>query len=189
MASFTFRRSVLTQPETWKTNSEGLTVSYDGIHESLCVYQNLKSVRLFYFPTRMKTNNYVCEMDFLNPPSKMKISSVSYVSFANFEDKAIEYNEFIKNLALNVSQQNPNCKFYAGKPIWKFVLEHILVVLIIAAIIFSLSFIGAFSASAMVVIKLCVVAFSLFYIVKAFRANWPREISATNIPSKVLPSS
>lgn len=187
MASLTFRRSALTQPETWKTTPQGLSLSYDGVNESLCPYQNIKSIRLFYYPTRQKTNNYICEIDFINPP-KMKIPSISYVSFANFEDRKADYNAFVKELTVNVAQQNPICKFYAGKPLWKFILEQLLVIFILAFIFFIFSIIGSFSPSGIVIVKFLLIAFSLYYIIKGFLINIPKPFDPLNVPPKILPS-
>ncbi|RZK58649.1 MAG: hypothetical protein EOO91_07655 [Pedobacter sp.] len=188
MATYTFRKSVLTKPETYTVTDDGLDFTFDGISHATCPYQNIKSIRLIYFPTRLKTNNYICEIT-LNVPIdlKIKIPSISYVSFGEFKDEANSYSQFVKKLANQISRANPFCKFYAGKPMWKFMLENTLVLLFLAFLFWLLS---AFSSaiSGIVVLRILIVGLSLYYIVKAFTINLPKEFHPLAIPEKLLPS-
>ncbi|WP_316768025.1 hypothetical protein [Pedobacter frigiditerrae] len=188
MATYTFRKSVLTKPETYSVTEDGLGYTFDGVNFANCPYQNIKSLRLIYFPTRLKTNNYCCEIT-LNVPEdlKIKIPSISYVSFGEFEDGAINYNTFVKELSKRISQNNPLCKFYAGKPLWKFVLENTLVLLFLAFLFWILSVFSS-AISGIVVLRIFIVGLSLYYIIKAFTINLPKEFDPLAIQEKLLPS-
>lgn len=178
---------MLTKPETYRVTEHGLEYTFDNVNFATCPYQNIKSVRLIYFPTRLKTNNYICEIT-LNIPKdlKIKIPSVSYVSFGEFEDEATSYSEFVKKLTNQISYANPFCKFYAGKPLWKFILENTLVLLFLTFLFWLLSAFAS-AISGIVVLRIFIVGLSLYYIVKAFTINLPKEFHPLAIPEKLLP--
>ena len=185
MAIYSFRRSVFTQTETWETKAEGLCDITSGL---ICPYNKIKSVRLKYSPGRVKTNNYVCEIEFYGTGLKTTISSVSYVSFGNFEDLAVSYRRFIAELAQAVAKANPACKFYSGKKPIHFISEYVAVCLMLA-LLFWVMVALAVQLSAFIAVKLIIILYSLYYLITAFAINRPGKFNPNEIPEKLLPAA
>jgi hypothetical protein len=187
MASYTFRRSVLTVPETWTVTPMGLDYTNNGVDHFTCPFQNIVSIRLKYAPTRMKTNNYNCELE-LNPSTKIKIPSISYASFANFEDKAVDYRAFVQDLSEAVVKVNPTCIFYSGRKMSSLIIENGLILLMLIFLFWIFTALSA-AFSGFIVIKIIIILYSLYFVIKAIGINKPGFFNPNQIPEKILPAS
>ncbi len=185
MAHYTFRRSALTTVENWALTPDGLNYSNDGLTYFTYPFQNITSVRLKYQPTRMKTNNYSCELEFDTAPI-IKIASISYISFAKFEDKAVDYCHFVKELTSSIVKVNPHCKFYSGRKLSALMIESILVLLMLTFLFWIFMALDNV-VSGVIIFKLLIILYSLFYLIKSFTINKPGFFDPNIIPNKILP--
>lgn len=187
MSSYTFRKSVLTQPETWSVTPFGLDYTIDGVTHFDCPYQDISSVRLKYQPSRAKTNNYVCEIEFFPPKTLIvKIPSISYVSFANFEDKGPAYSSFVKDLLTEIAKINPKCKFYSGKKMSAFILENAFTLVAVILLFWLFTIMGE-AITGLIAVKVILIIYYLYFIIKGFIINKPGYFDPNAISSKVLP--
>lgn len=184
MVSYTFRRSVLTQYETWEVTPSGLVNETARV---VCPYEKIKSIRLKYAPGRVKTNNYICEIEYHGTGIKTSISSTSYISFGNFENLGKAYQLFVTALIEAAAIANPTCEFYSGKKPLHFILEYLAVALMLIGL-FWLMFALDADLTAFIAVKLLIILYSVFYLITAYTINKPGKFNPNAIPSKLFPA-
>jgi hypothetical protein len=186
MTVYTFRKSVITKPEVWQVTEKGLVYSTDG-NPLVCPYQNIKSIRLKYAPSRAKTNNFTCTIEFHGTAFKSIISSISYLSFGNFEDQGKQYRLFIKELILATLKANDKCQFFSGKNWVNFITEYVGVTLMLGLLLWIFIALST-SATNYVAIKILIIVYSCYYLAKGFIINKPGKFDPYQIPEKLFPT-
>lgn len=181
---YTFRKSVLENAKTYRLDANMLVVSAENSKSFSLPFDNIDSIRLYYSPHRFKTHNYNCRIT--HKGGILLINSSSYDSFGEFSDNRYEYNKFVRALVAAVEAKNTNLQVYAGNmhsTYWFYVFITTVTVLGLAALFSILPIAGGFGF----IIGLILVAFYLFYSLKMFIKNYPKQITADSIPEKVLP--
>ena len=183
--SFRCRLSALEREAVWRLTPDALERAEDGGGAQRFAYRDAIEVRLSFAPTRFDTRRYRCDVRL--PSAAATIASTSYAGLASFEDRAGAYTPFVRALVARIAQAAPACAFLAGKRPLAYWAEHIflLSMLLLAALV--IEAVAGVPLSAIVAIKLGIIAAYLPLAVKYGRRNWPRRFSPDSIPPEVLP--
>lgn len=148
-------------------------------------YADIAEIRLSYDPTRFESDRYRCDLTTRSGAREL-IVSVSYVSPANFENRAATYVPFVRTLVRKVSNANPACRFVAGKKPRAYLAEHGFLLAMLLLLASTLYFTGV-PVAGVVAIKLGLIAVYVPIMLRYTRVNRPRRFDPADIPTEVLP--
>lgn len=169
-----------------KLELDGVWLHYcvNGERQSYSVGE-IDRMRMRYHPGRIKHNNYETELH-LNNGVVLKIPSLHYVSFGNFQDQGEEYKNFLQALAEKARELNPEF----GVTVWShpvayfiYLLMMIALYIVLIVVIFSLfAYVGW-----LVLVKIALIAFYTPTLVRYFKRNRPSAKKQYPIPEDLLP--
>ena len=186
MITYTYRPDIFRTNITYSIEDGHINWKDEKGRSGTIEYKNIYQIRLIYTPSRLNKNQYQIEISETNGDFT-KIKNIHFKGAANFEDRSKDYNGFVIELHKNISLVNPNVRFNAGvssgkyKFYWLLLIFSILVLL--AALLFMISFGFVWIAVAHILAMLY-----LFSISKSFmKKNKPRNYNPNNIPQNLLP--
>lgn len=183
--SYTFKKSAITKAQHLELAEQGIIIKQDGHVDVLIPYQAIQSIRLCYTPVRYRENNYSCIIKYGSTITK--ILSTSYESMTNFSSHADTYNPFVTQLIEKTKAINSSVKINTGQTPVMFYGSIIFVFLMIA-LLFAVFTLLPVSGTTSIFIKLALVGYYLFYLLKSFRVNKPKQITGTVLPPDILPT-
>lgn len=151
-------------------------------------YKNIYSIRLLFTPNRINKNQYSIEIT--DSTGRLtKIKNIHFKGAANFEDRSKDYNNFVIELHKNISLVNPKVRFNAGVSSGKYKFYWLILFfsmfVLLAALLFMISFGFVWIAVAHILAMLY-----LFSLSKNFmKKNKPRKYNPNNIPPDLLPKT
>lgn len=181
---YAYRKSALENAKTYSLAENELVISEGNTKKFALPYTDISAIRLFYSPHRYRTHNYVCLVE--SKHGKFEIKSTSYVSFGEFSDKRYSYKRFVTAFVQEASSKSTNVKLFTGNTTskyWFYMFITTVTVLGLAGLFAILPIPGGFGF----IVGLLMVAYYLFYSLKMFAKNYPRQITNDIIPDKVLP--
>lgn len=183
--SYTFKKSAFEKIQHWELTDNGLSFKQEGKTDALIPYQYISTIRMQYKPFRYRTYNYSCIIS--TGTSSVELFSTSYEGFADFSDLRETYTPFVKELVKTVQENNPNCIIQVGQTSSVFfgtLALNIFLLFVLLGLVYFIPIQGNMS----IVIKLVLVGYYFFYVVKSFKKNKPKQATSSEIPSEVLPS-
>jgi hypothetical protein len=179
------RRSILEKEATWRLTTDALERVAEGEGALRMPLAEISELRLSYDPTRFETSRYRCDVT-SKRNGRALIVSVSYVSPANFENRAATYVPFVRAIALAVAHANPACKFVAGRPLARYLASHAFLLLALVLLV-SVLYATGVPVIGVVAIKVALIAAFVPTMIRYARANRPRVFDPLNVPEDVLP--
>ena len=186
---YTFRKSVLEKPQSWKLSEQDILCSQEtGINIKI-PFTQLEKVRLFYHPNnRYRLNNYCCKMT-LKSQAVYDIYSCTYDGFATFGDQADSYVLFVKELVQKVKAVNPDCKMQTGHTPFTYYGNILFVIVAITFLFLLFYWLPVDYRNFFIVVKLIVIFYMGAYLAKSIKVNKPRQLYGNEIPDYVLPKT
>lgn len=182
MDKYTERKNAYLVEQTWTLSDNKMIKNQQGNSDTIIEYINIKSIQLYYRPSRFRTNNYICIIRLLNK-KKVEILSTSYESFATFVDQKDNYTPFIKNMVHLVIKKNPTVRIFKGLTVSSFIGQYLLVFIIVLIVTSIISIIKTTEHW----IRTGIMLFYLIYLIKGFKKNFPKTIYYGELPDTVLP--
>ncbi|MEQ8712392.1 MAG: hypothetical protein RIC80_05215 [Cyclobacteriaceae bacterium] len=183
-ATYTFRPSALEKEKTLELTQEHLMI-HQGQRTDDAPYASIKSVRLYYDPSRFATNKYQCEITLKNHATVL-IKSVHYAGPTNFEDRASDYRAFITELHEHLAPLS-DITFLAGNKPGCFSLNVLMIIATVVFVVIALFSFGSAIGLA-IIFRLILFAGLLYWGIKYLKRNKPKTYNPDNLPSSVLPN-
>lgn len=180
------RSGVLERETTWTLTGDALERGEANAPPQRLPYGDIAEVRLIYDPTRFDTQRHRCTITGANR-RRATITSTSYLSVGEFEDRGPAYAAFIRELIRRIAVVTPRCRFRAGKRPWVFFAEHLFLLAMLLLLVAVLAMVGEWSLPTLVSVKLAVIAGYLPIAYQYAKRNWPRAFTAGQVPPEVLP--
>lgn len=169
-----------------KLELDGVWLHYyvNGERQSFSVGE-IDRMRMRYHPGRIKRNNYETELH-LNNGVVLKIPSLRYVSFGNFQDQGEAYKTFLQALANKARELNPEF----GITVWSNPVSYFLYLFMMigmyAILIFVIFTLFAY-IQWLVFVKIALIVFYTPMLVRYFKRNRPSTKKKFPIPEDLLP--
>jgi hypothetical protein len=183
------RKSIFDTEAVWRLGPDALEIAGGAGTPGAATqfpYVTVRELRLSFDPTRFDTNRYRCDLRFASGAA-LTIYSTHYVGVGEFEDRAATYGPLVRELIARVAAANPACSFKAGKTLGSYWGELIFLLAMVLLLAFVLGLVGGVSLSALVVIKLGIIAVFVPIMISYARKNRPRGFNPAVIPEDVLP--
>lgn len=186
MAKYRFRQSVFTKPTTYETAADRLTWRSEEGASGELLYDEIKSIRLKYDPTRFESNRYVANIQ-SEKGDGLKFVNMSFRGAANFESHNEEYRVFIKELILEAKKQNPAILLHSGNKPAGYIMSWVMAVFGGLALFFALGYFYSEENPGFIWVKVAVLVLYLLLMPAYLKKNRPRSFDAEDIPADVLP--
>lgn len=182
--TYSFRPSALEKEKTLKLSETALII-HQGDKTDEAAFAKIKSVRLYFDPSRYATNKFHCDITLKNGAAIL-IKSIHYVAPTNFEDRGTSYKSFILELHDLLAKQE-GISYSTGNKPGCFSLYLLIIVLTVVLVGIALFSFGS-SIGAWTIIRLIFLIGLLYWGIVYLRRNKPQAYTPDNIPDKVLPS-
>jgi hypothetical protein len=173
----------LEKEKTFELTPEGLVI-HQGDRADEAQYSQIKSVRLYFDPSRFATNKYQCDITLKNG-AKILIKSVHYRGPADFEDRGASYQSFLEMLHSHLSSVD-GIVFLAGNNPGCFSINVFIIVLTVLLVGIALFTFGS-AMGVGIFIRLILLAGLLYLGIKYLKRNRPQEYMPEELPIEVLP--
>lgn len=183
--NYHYREHALTDVNRLSLHSDGLA-SQCGERSRLYAYSDIQSVRLKFDPTRVQTNRYWMDIEFLNAP-KLRVTNNSYVGFADFKDQSEKYRGFVNDLHHVLANKNAGVRYFAGSHFFSYLLSLLCTFFVIGILIFANIYLLLTGMFIVVFIKLILIVVYLPTLFRYLKANRARQYKPDAIPELLLP--
>ena len=185
LTSYTFKKSAITNVQHFELAEQGVIIKQDGSVDTLIPYQFIQNIRLCYSPVRYREENYSCTIKYGSTTTK--ILSTSYDGIASFSNHADTYNPFVIELTEKTKALNPAVKIHSGQTPIMFYSSIVFTFLMIALLFAGFTLLPL-NGTLSIFIKIALIAYYLFYLLKSFSVNKPKQITETTLPQNILPN-
>jgi hypothetical protein len=183
---YTFRPMIFEKQKTFSLCGDHMEISGEGIKTSIIPYESILSVNLAHTPNRYKTNVFTT-MITTKDRREFRITSVNMKGFADFEDRAIDYDIFITMLHEQLKPYAAGIMFTSGISSAKYIIY--LIIIVIAVLVLAGASVYSLTSGLfyLLAIKLSFMAFLLITSIGYMKRNRPRAYPAGDIPADMLP--
>lgn len=178
------RAHLLVKPRTFRLSEHELEIEEEGAPPQRIELSSISEIRLRFQPTKGQSNRYECELSAAG--NKLRFVSLHFRGLLDFEDRGPQYSLFCRELCARTVKRNPALRCVGGHG----------PVLFYAGLIFGILMLGGFVAflvafweavSAFHFLRIMMLIFLVFLLVKYFIGNRPRSFDPTTLPADALP--
>jgi len=183
--NYTFKKSAIEKSQYWELTEQGIVRRQQGRNDMHIPYSKVQSIRLLFLANnRYRLNNYCCRIT--AGKTVLDIYSSSYEGVGKFGEQASTYVPFVKELVQKTKTAHPACRILTGQTAAVYYGNLLLTVIVVIGLMLIFQYLPI-SWGLSLIIKLLLIGYLGFYILKSIKVNKPRQVEGSEIPDYCLP--
>lgn len=178
------RLSILEPERTWLLRAEEI-ICRDSSGERLFSLSEMVEINLQSTPTKFSSRVFRCHL-LLRDGTRLQLCNQHYAGIAQFDDRSEAYRDFVENLIVRSSSQQPTLRLTGGVAAWLWWLNAMIFVFgMIAALIAAIWL--WMMISWLVLVKIIFIALFIPAALRWMKVNRPRKLSVQHGSAELLP--